>query len=255
MDKQEIKQTKSPKLPVSEQETQIQAPSLWEKIQVQKKKILIGLGVFVGILILAGAVFGVYKYAQNQISIARPEPSRGEPTERPTPVATPTQESTVIEIPQPSPMPSPLKKQIDLNGYYIGEISLQVPYKELKFLEIDVHNFNPFETQLNENDYHYQDAVIDGYTFVAEKGEDFEFVAYEDRDSNPGSFIQTELYGWGPTVVRMDTTIGWGVPATTRYFYVVKGKDFYGPNFITSDGTTFNGSKYGRYRLEITQRK
>lgn len=218
-----------------------------DKIRLQKKKILIGLGLFLGVLILTGAVFGVYKYAQRQIPL--------EPTEGPTPVVTPTQESTVIEIPQPSPMPSPFKKQIDSDEYFMGEISPHVPFMELKFLEIDVHNFKPFETQLDENDYHYQDAVIDGYTFVAEKGEDFEFVAYEDRDSNPGSFIQTELYGWGPTVVRMDTTIGWGVPATTRYFYVVKGKDFYGPNFITSDGTTFNGSKYGRYRLEITQRK
>lgn len=78
----------TPQLPVSPQETQIQAPSLWEKIQAQKKKILIELGVFIVVLILAGAVFGVYKYSQRQIPI--------EPTEGPTPtlVATPTPDPT-----------------------------------------------------------------------------------------------------------------------------------------------------------------
>ena len=151
--------------------------------------------------------------------------------------------------------PTPAIKMVDSQGYYTGKISPRVPYEGLKFLEIDVHNFQPLETRLEENDYHYQNAVMDGYTFVAEKGEDFEFIALEDRSSNPGSFIETELYGWGPTVIRMDTTIGWGVPASTRYFYVVKGKDFYGPNFIAPDGTTLNGSKYGKYTLKITQRK
>ena len=55
----------------------------------------------------------------------------------------------------------------------------------------------------------------------------------------------------------MDTTIGWGVPATTRYFYVVKGNDRYGPNFGAPDGSgrSYDGSKYGKYTLIITQRK
>lgn len=78
----------TPQLSVSPQETQIQTPSFWERIQAQKKKILIGLGSVLGILILAGAVFGVYKYTQRQIPI--------EPTEGPIPTleATPTPDST-----------------------------------------------------------------------------------------------------------------------------------------------------------------
>lgn len=88
MDKQEIKQTKSPKLPVSEQEIQIQVPSFSEKIQAQKKKILIGVGSFLGVLLLTGIVFGIYQYAQNQIPL---EPA-GEPT--PTLIATPTPDLT-----------------------------------------------------------------------------------------------------------------------------------------------------------------
>jgi len=73
----------TPQLPVSEQEVQIEAPSFFDKLKLQKKKILIGLGVFVGVLILTGAVFGVYKYAQNQI-----------PLEEPTPMPLPAEVST-----------------------------------------------------------------------------------------------------------------------------------------------------------------
>jgi len=145
----------------------------------------------------------------------------------------------------------------DESNYYTGQISPVVPYKGLRFQNIDIHGFLPLEAELDSNDFHYQDTVIDGYTFVANKGEDYEFSAEEDRTSNPGSFISTELYGWGPTVIRMDTRIGWGVPANTRYFYVVVGTDNYGPGFVIPDGsgTTYDGSKYGKYTLKITQRK
>jgi len=77
----------TPPLPVSEQEVQIQAPSFWEKIQAQKKKILIGLGSFLGVLILTSVVFGVYKLGQRETP----------PTPQPTPtpeVATPTPDPT-----------------------------------------------------------------------------------------------------------------------------------------------------------------
>lgn len=144
---------------------------------------------------------------------------------------------------------------VDISKYYSGEISRRVPYQGLKFLEIDVQNFFPLKAELTKDDYHYQNAVIDGYTFIANQGEDFEFLAQEDRQSNPGSFIETELYGWGPTVIKMGTTIGWGVPATTRYFYVVKGRDFYGPNYSVPGITPFDGNKYGKYQLIITRRK
>jgi hypothetical protein len=88
MEDQTAQPEKTPQLPVSPQETQIQAPSFKERISAQKKKILIGLGSLLGVLILAGAVFGVYKYAQRQIPI--------EPAEEPTPtlIATPTPNPT-----------------------------------------------------------------------------------------------------------------------------------------------------------------
>jgi len=77
-----------PQLPVSPQETQIQAPSLLERISAQKKKILIGLGSLLGVLILTGAVFGVYKYAQRQVQPA------SQPTPTPVAVATTTPDGT-----------------------------------------------------------------------------------------------------------------------------------------------------------------
>jgi len=79
----------TPQLPVSEQEVQIEAPSLLDKFKAQKKKIFIGLGSFLGVLMLAGVVFGVYKLGQRQVS----PPPAGGPT--PTPeVATPTPDPT-----------------------------------------------------------------------------------------------------------------------------------------------------------------
>jgi len=75
----------TPQLPISEQEIQIEAPSFLDKLKLQKKKILIGLGVFLGVLVLGGAVFGIYKYAQNQIS-------PGEPTPTPLPPEVSTEE-------------------------------------------------------------------------------------------------------------------------------------------------------------------
>ena len=94
----------TPQLPVSKQEVQIEAPlrsteggKLLDKLKIQKKKILIGLGVFFGVLAIAGVVFGAYLIGQRSIHPARPEQGRGEPTEGPTPtpeVATPTPDPT-----------------------------------------------------------------------------------------------------------------------------------------------------------------
>lgn len=57
----------TPQLPVSKQETQIQAPSILDKIKIQKKKIFIGLGSFMGILVFAGAILGAYQLGQRQV--------------------------------------------------------------------------------------------------------------------------------------------------------------------------------------------
>lgn len=135
---------------------------------------------------------------------------------------------------------------------YKGEVSPQVPYKGLVFKEIDIHHFANLRASLDQTDYQEKDAVFDGYTFTANQGENFEFLSEEDFASNPGSFIRTELYGYGPTVVKMETRIGWGVPTTGRYFYVIKGENHYGNGTSGLEGHPY--SKYGIYTLKITQR-
>ncbi|MFZ5365804.1 MAG: hypothetical protein ACOZBZ_00745 [Patescibacteria group bacterium] len=69
--------------PVSEQETQIQPASFWEKLKIHKFKILGGV---LGVLVLVSIVFGAYKLGQRSIY---PEPVEG-PTPTPIVEATPT---------------------------------------------------------------------------------------------------------------------------------------------------------------------
>lgn len=60
----------TPELPVSPQEVQIQAPSLLDKIKIHKFKILGGI---LGLLVFAGAVFGIYEfgYKRGQLGESR----------------------------------------------------------------------------------------------------------------------------------------------------------------------------------------
>ncbi len=132
-----------------------------------------------------------------------------------------------------------------LQQIYQGDVSPIVPYKGLKFKEISVSDSGVLQGALGEDDYRDGDNVIDGYTFIATAGADYEFLA-EETNASHLSFIETELYGYGPSVVRGETRIGWGVPATSRYFYIVKGSDFYGNN---------PENKFGSYTLHITRRK
>lgn len=222
------------------------------KLKTVDKVNNIFLLIFFPFLILISILFGYFAYPffNQQISCPQNSPASSfNLNDLPIPSVEPEEKKF-------SPIPS-VQEEVDVAGFYRGQISPRVPYKGLEFYEIDVHNFSPLVGQLEVTDYHYGGSVFDGYTFVANEREDFEFVAEEDRNSNPASFINTELYGWGPTVIKMDTVIGWGVPATTRYFYVVKGSDFYGPNYVVPDGSgkTYDGSKYGSYTLRITQRE
>ncbi|MFZ5365807.1 MAG: hypothetical protein ACOZBZ_00760 [Patescibacteria group bacterium] len=72
---------KPAQLPVSPQEIQVQAPPLLDKLKIHKFKILAGI---LGVLVLAGAVFGAYKFSQRQV-----QPG-SQPTPTPMVEATPT---------------------------------------------------------------------------------------------------------------------------------------------------------------------
>lgn len=76
---------KSAELPVSPQETQIDAPSFTDKLKIHKFKILGGI---LGILVFTGAVFGAYKFGQKQVQVGP------QPTPTPVAVATPTPDPT-----------------------------------------------------------------------------------------------------------------------------------------------------------------
>jgi len=72
-------------LPASEQETQIQTPSLMDKLKIHKFKVLAGV---LAVLVFIGVAFGTYKLDQKQIL---PSP---QPTPTPTIEATPTSDPT-----------------------------------------------------------------------------------------------------------------------------------------------------------------
>ena len=73
----------TPQLPISEQEIQIEAPGFLEKLKLQKKKVLIGLGVFLGVLAITGVVLGAYLIWQVKVY---PEAGR---ESTPTPLLSP----------------------------------------------------------------------------------------------------------------------------------------------------------------------
>lgn len=82
---------KPAELLVSEQETQIQAPSFLDKLKIHKFKIL---GSLLGVLVFAGAVFGAYKFGQRQ---TRPV-SQLTPTPLPSEVPSPPEEITNCKV-------------------------------------------------------------------------------------------------------------------------------------------------------------
>ena len=196
------------------------------------------------------------------------------------------------------------QKEVDT---YTGEISPIVPYKGLKFREIDLYNqtdevvkgdnlwkiavdkygdggkwieiakknnlVNPriieigqkllvpkneelvIDGEICKDDLHYEDFVLDGYTFIAEEGDAFDFFVKE-TGNHMGDFADSDLYNWESKIVY-DGVREWKAPATGRYFLIIRGEDNYGPNFIIPYGNDmlpregYNGSKYGKYRLTI----
>lgn len=80
-----MEEKETAQLPVSPQEVQIQPPSFLDKIKIHKFKIFGGV---LGVLVLAGAVFGAYKLGQKG---TQPGP---QPTPTPVAVAIPTPDPT-----------------------------------------------------------------------------------------------------------------------------------------------------------------
>lgn len=126
---------------------------------------------------------------------------------------------------------------------YSGKPWQSVPYQGLNFIEIDIYNLKQRAGELEDLDYHQDNLPLDGYTFVAYEGDGLNFIVDELRWLTPKNelSVRTELYGYGPTVVRGDSRIGWKVPVTGRYFWVIKSS---GTNDI-----------YGKYELTIEKQQ
>jgi len=91
--------------PLMEPEAEPSVPSLWEKLKANKFKILGGV---LGILVLAGAVFGAYKFGRKEIlSEVAPSPSPVT-TPSPSPTGEPKPPVSFQEKPTPTPISSPI---------------------------------------------------------------------------------------------------------------------------------------------------
>lgn len=110
------------KPPMEHSGAELLNPSFWEKLKVNKFKLLTGV---LGIFIFAVAVFGAYKFGQKQI---QPIP---QPTTTPAAVATPTPELTPVPKTTPTPQPKPSVKQ-GWRQYFNTELGLvyQLPQED-----------------------------------------------------------------------------------------------------------------------------
>lgn len=136
------------------------ASSFWEKIKVNKFKVLGGILV---VLIFAGAVFGVYKLGQKQIQ-PTPQPT---PTLMVTPIPTPTPSIIVTPIVTPTPDPT-----ANWKTYTNTKYRYQFKYPPARKFKISLTN--PESSPL----YVIRETVSSGYV----DGWDVLIRAYENSD-------------------------------------------------------------------------
>lgn len=125
---------------------------------------------------------------------------------------------------------------------YNGIPSLRVPYKDLKFTEIDAYNTKDLAATFSQTDYHYQGLPVHGYTFAASKGDFLDFRVLWPSDGKVQrnlASVYTELYAYGPTVIKKEGVFDFEVPQTGRYFLMIKAKSDW---------------KYKGYRLQIIKK-
>lgn len=98
---------------------------------------------------------------------------------------------------------------------------------------------DPIREQISKDDTVYGDGYAKFYKFEAFKGQRLTTVAMEDRTTNPGSFIRSELYDeHGQQLYSKDTRIEYEAPYTGTYYLIVR---------------TFNNQE-GGYLLKIFDR-
>lgn len=81
---------------------------------------------------------------------------------------------------------------------------------------------DPLPERITKDNEPYKDGYAKFYKFEAFKGQRLTAVAMEDRTTNPGSFIRTELFDeQGQVLDQKDTRIEFDAPYTGVYYYIV----------------------------------
>lgn len=101
-----------------------------------------------------------------------------------------------------------------------------------KYVKIDVMG-DPLPERIKTSDIQYKDGYAKFYAFEAFKGQRLTAVAMEDRTTNPGSFIRSELYNKdGQIIDQKDTRIEFDAPYTGTYYYIVRSFNYQEGGFL-----------------------
>jgi len=107
-----------------------------------------------------------------------------------------------------------------LNYVYAAESIAGIDKNQ--YVKIEVMG-DPLPERIPKNDIPYKDGFGKFYTFEAFKGQRLTIVAMEDRTTNHGSFIMSELYDeQGQMLDQKDTRIEFTAPYTGVYYYIVR---------------------------------
>ena len=117
----------------------------------------------------------------------------------------------------------------------------------------------PLNEKLTEADREYKDGYAKFYQFDAIKGQRLTTVAMEDFESNPHSFIRSEIFDENGVQLgrTMDTRIEFNAPYTGTYYYIVMRvaiEEAEGRTRVLTkrDGRGFEARPAQRWELPVT---
>lgn len=124
---------------------------------------------------------------------------------------------------------SSTEKQVSQGFLFISEVYAAESISGIdkdKYMHIEIMG-DPLPERVTRDDIQYKDGYAKFYTFEAFKGQRLTTVAMEDRTTNPGSFIKTELYDeQGELIDERDTRIEYDAPYTGVYYWIVRSFNF-----------------------------
>jgi len=93
----------------------------------------------------------------------------------------------------------------------------KIEYKQIEIMAPLV------EDEITRNDVSYKDGFAKGYKFLAFKSQGLKTIVFEDRQSNPNSFVHSQIFDFNGNEIseEKDTNIEFKAPYTGEYFIVV----------------------------------